>query len=96
LAERAPLAAGVKVKDTVQEAETAMLDPHVFDVIAKSPGFRPERLTLARVVVAVPLLVAVIVPADVTTPTFCDPKAQLVLLKLMAGTVGATPVPLII
>jgi hypothetical protein len=65
VAVRVPLTVGAKSTFTVQLAETARLDPQVFEEIWKSCGLAPDSVMLLIVRVAVPLFVSVTI--------FCAP-----------------------
>jgi hypothetical protein len=75
LAERAPVAVGVKFTVMVQDALDARLVPQLF-VWEKSPGFVPVYAMLEIVIAAVPVLVSVAVCDVAALFTTVEPKAM--------------------
>src|SRR5579859_4788130 len=70
VADRTPLAEGVKVTLTMQFVPCARDAPHVLDEIEKSAEFVPLRAMLVIVNVAVPVFVRVTLFAPEVVPTF--------------------------
>lgn len=90
LALRAPVAAGVKVMLTVQDAEAARLVPQVLAEIAKSAALVPEIEMPAMAMAAVPVLLNVTDWAGLVDPSVVAAKAKLDGATL---ALAATPVP---
>jgi len=85
IADRPPLAEGVKITLIVQLAPAARLVPQV-PLLAKSPALAPSRLIpLMLIGAARPLLVSVIVRVALTWPTIWLPKPTLPALRLRIG-----------
>lgn len=89
-AERVNGSVGENLTEIVQVPFTAMGPPQVV-VSEKSPGLVPVMLTPLMVKLAVPLLVTVILVAELVVPTFWLEKVTLAGLKFICP---AVPVPL--
>jgi hypothetical protein len=89
LAVRAPVPVGIKVTLAVQFALAARLDPQLL-ASEKSPGFVPLSATPEMFIVAVPVLVAVTVWAELVVPMTWLEKDKLDGERLITG---AVPVP---
>ena len=92
VADRAPVAVGLKTTVAVQLAEAAKLAPQVLDEMLKSPEFVPVMASLLMVMEALPRFLSVVVCDGLEDPTFTLPKARLVGLTL-APLVDVEPVP---
>jgi len=85
-----PVACGVKVTPTSQNATGASVDPQVSEAIRKSPAFVPVRVMLVMLSVALPVLVRRVDSAAEVVDTCWLPKERLVGEKLAMDCV---PVP---
>ena len=91
VAERLPVAAGVKTTEMVQFFPAATLEPQVF-VWLKSPGLAPVKLMLVTVSAALPLLVSVTTCAVDGLPTAVVVNVMLVGASETNGAVVPVPV----
>ncbi len=87
--ERLPPPAGIKVMLMVQAAPVARLEPQVL-VSAKSAAFVPETTMPEIARLALPVLVSLMVWAELAVPAISAPSATLLTDRL---TSGPTPVP---
>ena len=74
VAVRDPAAVGLKTIPIVQLPEPERLEPQLLLMIEKSPGFVPETVTLAMVIVVVPSLCSVTDWTALAEPTLATPK----------------------
>ena len=91
IALRAPVAAGVKLTDTLQLALAAKLFPHVLATMEKYAGFVPPIPTLEIDRVALPVLVRVTVCERDVIPTV---SGEYVKVVVESETTGIPPAPL--
>ena len=91
VAARAPVAAGLKVTEIVQEALAARDDPQVW-VWLKSPAFVPLIEIAREPRLAVPLLVTVTLCAVAAVPDLVEANVRAVAESVTLGA-AATPVP---
>ena len=83
LAVREPVTVGLKVSVTLQLAEAPSVEPQVSDVMLKSFGSAPARLTLVMLTELDPVFVTVTVCAPLVFPTLVLPKLRLVVDNFM-------------